>query len=92
MNKEKKKIIFIKSTGSDIFEEAYFVLKSTKSDGKDKNNLTRDMVYEANRVIDEKIDTDRKRRLTLIFLASVSFLSGAVLSMPVTAVLILCLI
>ena len=92
MNKEKKKIIFIKSTGSDIFEEAYFVLKSAKYDGKYKDNLTRDMVQEANRVIDEKIGVERKRRLTLIFSALGSFVFGALLSVPVACILILCLI
>ncbi len=92
MNKEKKKIIFIKSTGSDIFEEAYFVLKSAKYDGKHRDNLTRDMVQEANRVIDEKIGAERKRRFYLIFSALGSFVLGALLSVPVACVLILCLI
>ena len=92
MNKEKKKIIFIKSTGSDIFEEAYFVLKSTKFDGKYRENLTRDMVQEANRVIDEKIGAERKRRLILILSALGSFIFGAFLSLTVACVLILCLI
>ena len=32
----KKKVIFVKSAGSDIFEEAYFVLKATKRKKIDK--------------------------------------------------------
>ncbi len=91
MNKEKKKIIFIKSADSDVFEEAYFVLKSAKREEKDRNNLTRDMVYEANRVIDEKIGSDRKRKAALCLTALLSFLFGAFVTLSVYTVLFLCL-
>lgn len=91
MNKEKKKIIFIKSADSDIFDEAYFVLKSAKREEKGRNNLTRDMVYEANRVIEEKIGNDRKRKAALCLTAFIFFILGAFISLSVTVILILCL-
>lgn len=87
----KKKVIFVKSAGSDIFEEAYFVLKSDKKKENRQNNLTRDIVCEANRIIDEKIGNDRKRKHTIFFIGALSFLFGALTSMSVALVLILCL-
>ena len=87
----KKKVILIKNTGSDMFEEAFFVLKSDNKEEKRQINLTRDMVYEANRVIDEKVVDDRKRKSAVILASIISFLSGALISVSVCTVLILCL-
>ena len=91
MKQKKKRVIFIKSAGSDMFEEAFFVLKSDKKEENRQENFTRDMVYEANRVIDEKIGNDRKRRVGLLLTGVISFLSGALISMSAATVLILCL-
>ena len=45
----QKKIIMLKNTGSEIFEEAYFIL----SESADKSNLSQsDMIAEANRIVD----------------------------------------
>lgn len=49
------------------------------------------MVYEANRVIDEKIDSDRKRKICIALTGIISFLCGALISVSVCTVLILCL-
>ena len=49
------------------------------------------MVYEANRVIDEKIDSDRKRKAALCLTALLSFLFGAFVTLSVYTVLFLCL-
>ncbi|MBO5908370.1 MAG: hypothetical protein J6Q67_01085 [Clostridia bacterium] len=87
----KKKVILIKNTGSDMFEEAFFVLKSDNKEENRQINLTRDMVYEANRVIDEKVVDDRKRKSAVILASLISFLSGALISVSVCTVLILCL-
>ena len=87
----KKKVIFIKNTGSEMFEEAFFVLKSDSKEEKKQKKLTRDMVYEANRVIDEKIDSDRKRKICIALTGIISFLCGALISVSVCTVLILCL-
>ena len=87
----KKKVILIKNTGSDMFEEAFFVLKSDNKEENRQINLTRDMVYEANKVIDEKVADDRKRKSAVILASLISFLSGALISVSVCTVLILCL-
>ena len=43
----EKRIIMIKNTGSELFEEAYFVLRN------ESRNEESDMVAEANRIIEE---------------------------------------
>ena len=87
----KKKVIYVKSADCDIFDNAFFVLKSDKKEEKDSKNFTRDMVLEANRVIDEKIGNDKKRRITQILIGVISFLIGALISMSASTVLILAL-
>ncbi len=48
----QKKIIMINDTGSDIFEQAYFIIKDeTKSEKIGKT----DMIREASRIIDENL-------------------------------------
>ena len=48
----QKKIVFLKNTGSKLFDEAYFVI----SDKADSEKICRtDMITEANRIIDECI-------------------------------------
>ena len=53
----QKKIIYLKNTGSDVFDEAYFVLN-------DKNPIYEmgecDMVFEANKILDECISKEEK--------------------------------
>ena len=44
----QKKVIYIKNTGSDIFEEAYFIIKE-----KNGASVGGDFVREANRIVDE---------------------------------------
>ena len=46
-----KSIIFLKNTGSELFDEAYFVLSR---DGEDLRLGEDDMVTEANRIINDK--------------------------------------
>ena len=87
----KKRVIYVKSADCDIFDNAFFVLKSDKNKEKDEKNFTRDMVLEANRVIDERIENDRKRRITLILIGVIAFLFGALISMSAAAILILAL-
>ena len=48
----QKKIIYLKNTGSKVFDEAYFIVKdNTKCDVMDEC----DMVEEANRILDNVI-------------------------------------
>ena len=50
----QKKIVYLKNTGSEVFDEAYFVI----SEKAPVDNITEcDMVEEANRILDECIFT-----------------------------------
>ena len=48
----QKSIIMIKDTGSEIFDQAYFIIKDTESCTKMHKT---DMIREANRIIDENL-------------------------------------
>ena len=75
----QRRVIFLKNTGSALFEEAYFVMRSEEmTEGKTEA----DMVSEAGRIIEENFGKRKKsinisRLLTLIF----SFMSGAILTL-----------
>jgi hypothetical protein len=82
----QKKVVCLKSTGSDVFEEAYFILKE-KTEIKDRTDLVR----EASRIIEESTGVGKKRydcrlipRGLIIF--SAGFISAAVI---VTLVLLI---
>lgn len=49
----QKKVIFLKDTGSHLFDEAYFVVSRV---GEEANIDQTDMVYEANRIIKESLE------------------------------------
>lgn len=69
----EKRVIVVKNTGSDVFEEAYFIVnKGTEASRSD-------FLYEANRIIGSKnVEIrKRKRRLFAALLAPICFLSGA---------------
>lgn len=51
----QKKIIYLKSTGSEVFDEAYFVV-SDKAPEEFKGEC--DMVEEANRILNECVSVD----------------------------------
>lgn len=73
----QKKVIVLKNVGSDIFEEAYFIINSEEKKLK-KSHAT--MVEEAKRIIEENFGT-AKRRLRFIKLKTFfAFLFGFVLS------------
>ena len=69
----QKRVIYLKNTGSEYFEEAYFVLKTTDSQKRSDT----DIIREANRIIEENIGKrkriDFKRYLPLVL----TFLIGA---------------
>ena len=48
----QKKVIFLKNTGSHLFDEAYFVISR---EGEEAAVDQSDMVFEANRIINESI-------------------------------------
>lgn len=76
MRGSEKKIIYVRDTGSKLFEEAYFVLRRGVSDG-DGCLSEDDMVQEASRIVEEggmqyPATAHRARRMRAMTL----FLSG----------------
>ena len=55
----QKKVIFLKDTGSHLFDEAYFVVSRK---GEEAHIEQSDMVYEANRIIKESL-SDKELRI-----------------------------
>lgn len=84
----QKKVIFLKNTGSHLFDEAYFVMSR---EGEDAAIEQSDMVFEANRIIKESLNDKESRigrervREKRTFL--VPFLIGALISAAVTLIL-----
>ena len=73
----QKRVIYMKNTGSELFEEAYFVLRCDKGE---KSLDTPRMVDEANRIIRENFDNKRGRLLPKIGRYLTAFAVGVVLS------------
>ena len=58
----QKKVIFLKNTGSEMFDEAYFVLSERcERDGVGESN----MIKEANKIIEENSLGARRRRFDI---------------------------
>ena len=75
----QRRVIFLKNTGSALFEEAYFVMRSLEmAEGRSEA----DMVAEADRIIEENFGKKRrhreKRRLLSLI---ISFACGALLTL-----------
>lgn len=60
----QKKVIFLKNTGSNLFDEAYFVMSR---DGENSSLGEEDMVSEANRIIDESLGIKRGEKKGISF-------------------------
>jgi hypothetical protein len=86
----QKRIILLKNTGSDYFEEAYFIIKD-EADGKSvPSGDENDMIKEANRIISEtfssgrclntSVSESRKRRGSRGFWYMAGVLCGAALT------------
>ena len=54
----QKKVIFLKNTGSHLFDEAYFVVSR---EGEAAHIEQSDMVFEANRIIRESLEDKEQR-------------------------------
>lgn len=81
----QKKVIFLKDTGSHLFDEAYFVVSRQ---GEEAMVNKSDMIFEANRIIKESLG-DREARLRgkrVRFRISllVSFFLGAIITFLTT--------
>lgn len=79
-----KNIVFLKDTGSELFDEAYFILKPNAHEKKET-----DIISEATRIVNSLDDGSKRKgrgRLSKLF----SFLVGAIIG--VSAMLIIHLI
>jgi len=87
MRGAQKKVLYLKNTGSPLFEEAYFILKCdtrlAKSGDISDDYVTRGMVCEANRIIEESFGKRRHIGLRPLSYALV-FLFGAALTLLFT--------
>ena len=75
----EKKIVYLKDTGSDYFEEAYFVVKPQKC-------TENDIIAEANKIVNGFMDEDKgKSKISKgkIFSFLGGLLLGALLSLGV---------
>lgn len=70
----KRNMIVLHGTGSDLFEEAYFIVRErtdTPSEG--------DMLKEAERILDRNRSEKRKLSKGAVAVAALSFLGGGLL-------------
>ncbi len=86
----QKKMIVVKTADSDIFEEAYFVVKANGSGGD------KDMIAEANRIIEERRiqpsgakEKKPRRKAVHYFLCGLLFTLGMFIGAFVTLLLLL---
>ena len=86
----QKKIVYLKNTGSKIFDEAYFVISDRN---ERKGQVSDDMIAEANRIIEECTRDREKKGKTFLgkggsfIRAFLSFVLGAVISGGAVAVI-----
>ena len=85
----QKRVIYLKNTGSPLFDEAYFIVSR---EGEATGLAGGDMVYEANRIIDESLDGERvggrRNVLRRILSFALPFLLGAVISTVVCIIVV----
>ncbi len=74
----QKKIVFLKDTGSDFFEEAYFVMKS-EYDSVNKDDIVYEATKIANGICQEKSKKENSNAWKPLFL-SIGMLIGAIIS------------
>lgn len=75
----QKKVIFLKNTGSYLFDEAYFIISR---EGERTPVTEESMITEANRIIEDSIDKDcgYNERSTLSPRVLIPFFVGALVS------------
>ena len=85
----QKRVIYLKNTGSPLFDEAYFIVSR---EGEATGLASGDMVYEANRIIDESLggESDGGRRFNIrrVLSFALPFLLGSVVSTVVCIILV----
>ena len=81
----QKKVIFLKNTGSHLFDEAYFVVSR---EGEAAHVEQSDMIYEANRIIKESLEGKESRVkgniVEQLISAIIPFLLGVLVTLSVS--------
>jgi hypothetical protein len=84
----QRKVIFLKDTGSHLFDEAYFVVSRK---GEEASICKSDMIFEANRIIKESLTYREKRvkgiRSLLRLNILIPFSVGALASFLITTLI-----
>lgn len=80
MRAQKRSVLRIRGTEGCIYEEAYFIIKDGDDASYKTENVTRDMVFEANRIIEENFEIKKSKRKQVPFALLLSFALGAVLT------------
>ena len=82
----QKRVVFLKNTGSPVFEEAYFIVRADKN-GAEICKKDGDIVSEASRIVDEMLGKKKREGSGTGILCAAFFLFGAVLGIVLTLVL-----
>jgi hypothetical protein len=83
----QKKIILLKDTGSDFFEEAYFILKSDATISKSKET---DMVKAATKIVTDSLTSQNKEKKKVkLNSKAINFMIGALCGAIVCGMLFL---
>ena len=81
----QKKVIFLKNTGSHLFDEAYFVVSR---EGEAAHIEQSDMIYEANLIIKESLEDNELRvrgeNRSLFLRVIIPFFLGALITLIVS--------
>ncbi|MBO5879701.1 MAG: hypothetical protein J6Q68_04045 [Clostridia bacterium] len=81
----QKKVIFLKNTGSALFEEACFVIRSDEmAEGKTEA----DMISEASRIIEENTSKKKRFKLTRLLSLIISFVCGGLVTFLFTILIL----
>ena len=79
----QRRVIFMKNTGSALFEEAYFVMRSDEmAEGRSES----DMVSEAGRIIEENFGKSKRRKLPHLLTLFISFSVGVLMTLIIALV------
>lgn len=80
----QKKVIYLKNTGCELFEEAYFVISRV---GEVSRSDEESMINEANRIISDSIECEKKTRLGRILYRGLSFVLPFVFGVLITVLI-----
>lgn len=80
MRAVKRSVLRIRGTEGCVYEEAYFIFKDGEDASYKTENFTRDMVFEANRIIEENFEIKKTKKVHFPFGIIVSFAVGVVLT------------